>query len=103
MNASLLSNWSCSIPRASRVVHADNEVAAFGVQEGRDRLKHGVCYLYRIFAILFQVPAQRRFELQRLRFSARDQFLRFAMASQILIEQIILSAVPKVSSSVARR
>ena len=81
MNLSSLSSWSRSMPTIDAVVrHADQQVAALGVQERGDRLEDGVRHALVVLPILLEVPAQRRLELQRLRLAALDQLLGIAVA-----------------------
>jgi len=42
------------------IVYADDQITPFGVEESCDRLNDCMCNLRRVFAILFQIPAQRR-------------------------------------------
>ena len=48
------------------VINPDQEVASLGVQEGRNGLERRVGDVLVVLAVLPQVPAQARLELQRL-------------------------------------
>ena len=87
MNLSSLSNRSRSMPTTDAVVRdAEKEIAALGVQEGRNRFQGGVGHAV-VLAVLLEVPAQGRLELQRLGLAPLDQFLGVPVATQVLVEE----------------
>lgn len=72
------------------VCDPDQQVAAFRVQERGGGLEHGVGDALVILPVRLQVPAQRRLELQRLRFATLDELLCAAVAAQVLVEEEVL-------------
>ena len=84
------------------VGHADQEIAALGIEEGRNRLERRVRDVLVILPVLLEIPAQRGLELQRLRLAALDQLLGIAVRAKILVEEEVFAASPKARSSVMR-
>ena len=77
------------------IAHSDQEVAARRVKKRGDRFEDGMRDDLVIFLILLEIPAQRRFELQGLRFAALDQLFSLAVGPQVMIEQEILERFPE--------
>ena len=90
MNLSSLSSWSISIDYRSVIGHADQQVAALGIEKRRDRLQDGVSDALIVLACFLQAPTQRGLELQRLRFPRLDEIFGVSVSAQVLIEQEVL-------------
>src|SRR5437867_3900814 len=72
------------------VGHADEQVATLGVEEGGDRLEHGVGDVLVVLAVFLQVPAQAGLELERLRLLELEQVLCSPVAPDVVVEEEVL-------------
>ena len=72
------------------VVHADQKVTAVGVEERGDGLERRVGHVLVVLAVLLQVPAQARLELERFRLLELEQLLCSPMPPDVVVKKEVL-------------
>ncbi|MDQ3583086.1 MAG: hypothetical protein M3495_16450 [Pseudomonadota bacterium] len=84
------------------VGHANQEIAALGIQDAAMVLSTAWVTNLVVLPSLFDVPTKSRLELQCLRLAALDQLFGIAVGAQVLVKEEVLIASPKARSSVMR-
>ena len=74
---------------------ADQQIAAFSIEEGGNGLEDDMGDALVVFAVLLEAPTQGRLEFEGFGFTAFDQSFGIAMAAQVLIEEQILDRFAK--------